>query len=245
MSQKAPSPPSLLRRPQAPPAESPPWSAAFKNSSMSSLDYPLTTMARAAVFASNGLSLTHNSPGRGTSLLLMIPLIKGGFSADLFSSSACLLSKCSSPLVKAFLPVSPKYSATPLFELKWGFWIWILNFFEFFLNWIFVPTGWTSKTEEKQFFLSYLKSSNVLFSEFDAFYRSMEEANSLTKQVGLLWLSCQKVLSMSIAKLSAVNNPLSMFSLTAILATATTSKSSALTAQVTSIMSQQHQQLVS
>ena len=44
---------------------------------MSSLDYPLTTMARAAVFASNGLSLTHNSPGRGTSLLLMIPLIKG------------------------------------------------------------------------------------------------------------------------------------------------------------------------
>ena len=44
---------------------------------MSSLDYPLTTMARAALFASNGLSLTHNSPGRGTSLLLMIPLIKG------------------------------------------------------------------------------------------------------------------------------------------------------------------------
>ena len=41
---------------------------------MSSLDYPLTTMARAAVFASNGLSLTHNSPGRGTSLLLMIPI---------------------------------------------------------------------------------------------------------------------------------------------------------------------------
>ena len=143
MSQKAPSPPSLLRRPQAPPAESPPWSAAFKNSSMSSLDYPLTTMARAAVFASNGLSLTHNSPGRGTSLLLMIPLIKGGFSADLFSSSACLLSKCSSPLVKAFLPVSPKYSATPLFELKWGFWIWILNFFEFFfwIEFLFQPAG--------------------------------------------------------------------------------------------------------
>ena len=29
-SQKAPSPPSLLRRPQAPPAESPPWFAALK-----------------------------------------------------------------------------------------------------------------------------------------------------------------------------------------------------------------------
>ena len=42
------------------PAESPPWSAAFKSSSKSSQDYPLTLMAGAVVFSSIGLSLTHN-----------------------------------------------------------------------------------------------------------------------------------------------------------------------------------------
>ena len=42
--------------------------------------------------------------------------LEGNFSTDLFSSSASLvkLSRCSPTLVNVFLPVSPKYSATPL-----------------------------------------------------------------------------------------------------------------------------------